>query len=342
MACVLVEARHLPAIRAAVDAELAAVVSAFTSTTSRRVASASCCQRSPRLPIAAFVVVCSPAARRHRVRCPRTPAWPRSSSEVQSADASLVWSSRAGTTTRGRSVISCVFGSPSRALCFEHRTAERGADALGRRRDRLGARCRGELAGARSSRSSATSSNFARNAQNPVPLPSGRQPGPLPRALARGIISMRPTVCDRKPLTRRTRFPNHMAGNRVHFHGCWPEALPACVGRRAIRKRVLTSISTLLQSAPLSSSASLPLQVNGAECVDQPAHHSSMVSRTGGSSNLGRTCAAQARSADRVVQRCRHRPTSIRRVVGVDLQQQPPVALGVPNVSPLGCAPHCC
>lgn len=45
---------------------------------------------------------------------------------------------------------------------------------------------------------SRTRSNFARDAQNPVPLPSGRQPGPLPGALTRGTTSMRRRAPDRK------------------------------------------------------------------------------------------------------------------------------------------------
>jgi hypothetical protein len=40
------------------------------------------------------------------------------------------------------------------------------------------------------------SPNVTRKAQNPVPLPSGRQPGPLPRELTRGKTSMRPVVRD--------------------------------------------------------------------------------------------------------------------------------------------------
>lgn len=55
-------------------------------------------------------------------------------------------------------------------------------------------------------------------------------------------------------LTRRTRLPNQRAGNRVHFHGCWPEALPACVGGDAIRKPVPTRMSP---GFPQSASPSL-------------------------------------------------------------------------------------
>lgn len=56
----------------------------------------------------------------------------------------------------------------------------------------LGRRTAPGRTGARSSsRWPTTSPNCTRNAQNPVPLPSGRQPGPLPRALARGASSMR-------------------------------------------------------------------------------------------------------------------------------------------------------
>jgi hypothetical protein len=43
-----------------------------------------------------------------------------------------------------------------------------------------------------SSRSSTTSQNFGRKAQNPAPPPKGGQPGPLPQALARGTTHYAP------------------------------------------------------------------------------------------------------------------------------------------------------
>lgn len=43
--------------------------------------------------------------------------------------------------------------------------------------------------------------------------------------------------------------------------------------------------------------------------------------------------------ADRVVQRSDIAPHPSGSVVGLDLQQQLPVLLGIPNVSPPGCAP---